>query len=86
MSDNVGMQIGTVTAYFAKPEVAIFELVEDLEVGDVIRIKGHTTDILMQITSMQINKVDFKKVPAGSEVGVKVDDKCRKGDIVYWGK
>jgi len=75
--------IGTVSDFFARPVVAAIELTAPLEVGDKIRIKGHTTDLELIVDSMQIDNVDVKEARAGASVGVKVGERVRKRDTVY---
>ena len=85
LSGNLGVQIGTVSSFFRKPSVAAFLLEnKNIEVGDVIYIKGHTTDFKMQIISMQIEGNDIKKAVIGQDLGMKVDEKCRVGDKIYF--
>ncbi len=54
-----------------------------LKVGDVIHIKGNTTDMELAVSSMQINRIDVTQAGAGTSVGVKVSGRVRRGDIVY---
>jgi translation elongation factor EF-Tu-like GTPase len=75
--------IGTVADFFAHPVVAGIELTGVLKVGDNIRIKGHTTDIEMTVSSMQINNAAVTEAKAGDSIGVKVRDRVRNGDKVY---
>ena len=75
--------IGKVTEFFARPVVAGIELTTTLKLGDKIHIKGHTTDMEFIADSMQINNVDVKQAKAGDDVGIKVSERVRRGDIVY---
>jgi selenocysteine-specific translation elongation factor len=75
--------IGTVSDFFAHPVVAGIELTAPLRVGDKIRIKGHTTDLELVVSSMQIKNVDVTEAKAGDSIGVKVSDRVRAGDSVY---
>ena len=75
--------IGTVSDFFARPVVAAIELTAALDVGDKIRIKGHTTDLELIVDSMQINNVDVKEAKAGDSIGVKISERVRKRDTVY---
>ena len=77
------MEIGMVSDFFARPVVAGIQLIGDLKLGDKVHIKGHTTDLEIVITSMQINNVDVKEGKPGDAVGVKVPDRVRRGDKVY---
>ena len=74
--------IGKVSDFFARPVVAGIELTGILKVGDKIHIKGHTTDMELTVDSMQINNVDVSEAKAGDAVGVKVEERVRRGDIV----
>jgi translation initiation factor IF-2 len=75
--------IGTVSDFFAKPMVAGIELAAPLKVGDTIHIKGHTTDIVMTVQSMQIDNVNVTEAKTGDAVGIKLADRARKGDTVF---
>ncbi len=75
--------IGKVSDFFARPVVAGIELTAALKVGDKIHIKGRTTDLEMNVDSMQINNVQVQQAKAGDSIGVKVGERVRKGDTVY---
>jgi len=75
--------IGQVTDFFARPVVAGIELTATIRVGDNIHIKGHTTDLELTVDSMQINNVDVDQAKAGDNIGIKVNERVRRGDIVY---
>ncbi len=76
-------QIGQVSDFFARPVVAAIALTSPLKLGDTIHIKGHSTDVLCTVSSMQINNQPVQEAHAGDPVGVKISDRCRKGDAVY---
>ena len=76
-------EIGRVSDFFAHPVVAGIELTGTLKVGDRIHIVGHTTDLELTVSSMQINNVDVTEAKAGDAVGVKVPERVRRGDKVY---
>ena len=75
--------IGTVADFFAHPVVAGIELTASLSVGDKIRIKGHTTDLEMEVGEMQIDNQNVTEAKAGDSIGIKVTDRVRAGDSVY---
>jgi selenocysteine-specific translation elongation factor len=75
--------IGKVSDFFAKPVVAGIELTAALKVGDKIHIKGHTTDLKMDVDSIQINNAQVTEAKAGDSIGVKVSERVRGGDTVY---
>ena len=76
-------EVGKVSAFFARPVVAGIDLTGELKVGDRVRIKGHTTDLELTVTSMQINNVDVKQGKSGDSIGIKLPDRVRPGDHVY---
>ena len=76
-------EIGRVSHYFGKPQVAAIVLTDGLKVGDTISIQGHTTDFEQEITSMQIMHQDVSEAGSGDDVGVKVQSRARRGDRVY---
>jgi len=75
--------IGKVSGYFTKIGVAAIDLEGDLQVGDTIHIKGHTTDFTVEVKSMQIDRKDVEKAKKGDSVGIKVGERVRPGDNVY---
>ncbi len=76
------IEIGKVTAFFARPVVAGIELTAPLKAGDRIHIKGHTTDLELVVSSMQINNVNVTEAKVGDSVGIKLPDRVRRGDAV----
>jgi translation initiation factor IF-2 len=77
-------KIGEVVKFFAKPSVAAIVITADgLKVGDTIRIKGHTTDFSQTVESMQIDNQAVTEAKVGDDVGIKVSDRARPGDVAY---
>lgn len=77
------VEIGKVSDFFARPVVAGIELTKPLKAGDTIHIKGHTTDLVMTVESMQIDNANVEEGKAGEAVGIKVPDRVRRGDTIY---
>jgi translation initiation factor IF-2 len=77
------IEIGRVTGYFARIGVAGIDLSKPLRVGDLIRIKGHTTDLELVVDSIQIEHEPVQEAKAGDKIGIKAADRCRNGDHVY---
>ena len=75
--------VGKVSDFFARPVVAGIELTATLKVGDKIHIKGHTTDLELIVDSMEINNVAVQQAKAGDSIGIKVNERVRRGDTVY---
>ena len=76
-------QIGRVSAYFSKIGVAAIELTATLTVGESIRVKGTTTDFVIEVISMQIDRAAVESAGAGDGIGVQVPEKARKNDAVF---
>jgi len=76
-------KIGEVTNFFVKPMVAAILLSKTLKVGDKIRVCGTSTDLTCEVLSMQIDRNAVETADAGTEVGIKLPDRARAGDLVY---
>jgi len=77
-------KVGEVLKFFAKPCVAAIKITNSqLNVGDTIKITGHTTDLTDTIVSIEINNQKVEKAVPGDFIGVKVSDRVRPGDEVF---
>ena len=77
-------RVGVVTHYYNHLSVAVVKLDQGaLQVGDVIHVKGHTTDIQQRIDSMQVEHESIERAEAGQEFGMKVAAPVREHDVVY---
>jgi len=76
-------KIGVVTDYYAKIGVAAIHLTDgELRVGDRIRVRGHTTDFVQTVESLQIEHQSVDYAPRGSAAAVKVRERARRHDQV----
>jgi hypothetical protein len=75
--------LGRVEHFFDKISVAAISVKAPFRVGDVIHIKGHTTDFIQKIDSMQMEHQDVQAVKKGDDIGIKVKDFARQHDFVY---
>jgi len=78
-----GNLVGLVTHYFPHVQAAVIKLKGPLNIGNTVKIKGHTTDLAQIITSMQIDRVDISSAKKGDEIGLLVSSRVRQGDKVY---
>ncbi len=76
-------KVGEVSHYFTKIGVAVIELTGKIKVGDSISVKGMTTNFEQKVESMQVEGVNIEEANPGDDIGMKVADRVRKGDIVY---
>jgi putative protease len=77
-------QVGKVVHYFHRIGVAALSITDDgLRVGDVVHIKGHTTDLTEKIETMQIEHQAVTEALPGQDVAIKVAQPVRTGDTIY---
>jgi len=79
-------EIGKITHFFDKIGVAVIELTDNLKVGDIINIKGATSDFKQLIDSMQVEHKSVKTAKKGDAIGLKVKEKVRPNDRVFLGE
>lgn len=78
------IKIGQISHYFGKIQVAAIELTDgELAVGDTIHIKGHTSDFVQSVASMQIDNAEVAQATQGQSVGILVSEHARVGDDVF---
>ncbi len=76
-------EIGQVADFFTHVNVIAVKLSGELSVGDRIHIKGHTTDFIQEVASIQIEHQVVIKAKVGDDVGIKVAEKVRHGDKIF---
>lgn len=76
-------KIGHVTHYFNKINVAVLSIREELRIGDMIHILGHTTDFTQKVTSLQIEHKNVNSVKPGDDFAIKVIEPVREHDVIY---
>jgi hypothetical protein len=79
-----GERIGVVTHYYDHLSVAILRIESDtLRVGDVIHIRGHTTDFSQKVESLEVDHAPVTEVGPNDDFGLKVVQQTREHDVVY---
>jgi putative protease len=79
-----GQKVGVVIHYYTHLGVAVIRLDQgQLQVGDTIHVKGHTTDFKQTVESMEVEHQKIQRATAGQEFGLKVVDHAREHDEVY---
>jgi translation elongation factor EF-1alpha len=79
-----GERIGFVTHYYSHLSVAIIRLESGaLRVGDVIHIRGKTTDFSQMVESLEVNHAHVTDVGPNEEFGLKVVEHAREHDVVF---
>ena len=87
-SDNISssrkIQVGTVTNYYAKLNVASIKLNHRrITTGQHIIIEGKTTYLEQDIGSIQIDGKNIKTAKKGDEVAIKVSSRVRENDLIF---
>ena len=49
------IRIGKVTHYYSHLGVAVLELDDPLQLGDMVLFLGHTTELIQEVTSLEVN-------------------------------
>lgn len=75
--------VGTVTHYFTHLSVAAVALHEPLGVGQRIHIRGHTTDLVQTVASMEVDHRHVERAGSGDDVALQVDDYVREHDLIF---
>jgi translation elongation factor EF-Tu-like GTPase len=79
-----GERIGVVTHYYSHLSVATLRLESGtVRVGDVIHIRGHTTDFSQRVESLEVNHAQVAEVGPNDDFGLKLAGHVREHDIVY---
>src|SRR5438046_1898704 len=79
-----GERIGVVTHYYSHLSVATLRLESGtLRVGDVIHIRGHTTDFSQKVESLEVNHASATEVGPNDDFGLKVVQHVREHDVMY---
>ena len=84
--NDKNIRIGVITHYYSKLGVGIIKLEKELNLGDEIIIKGHSSDFKQKVEGLQFDHKDIVKGEKGQDVGVKLKEKVREGDVVYIAK
>jgi len=77
------VEIGRIIHYYNHLNVATLRLNNDLKLGDMIHIFGHTTDFMQRVASMEVNYHTVVWVKPGDDVAIKVIKPVHEHDAVY---
>jgi U32 family peptidase len=81
--DEAIIEIGYISHFFSKINVAVIELTLPLSIGDHILVKGPLTDFNQKVESMQIDHKEIPRAEGGQSVGLKLAQFAREKDVVY---
>jgi putative protease len=76
-------RVGCVRRYFPRAGAAALCLERSLAVGDVLHVRGHTTDLVVRVESLERDGRPVDSGGPGETVGLAVPERVRRGDRVY---
>jgi len=76
-------EIGVITHWFDKINVAVIKLNGSVKKGDKIKIRKGDTEFEETIDSMQIDHKNVDSAKKGDDVAIKLSEKTKEGAIVY---
>lgn len=78
-----GSVVGVVTHFFPRVNAAAIKLKAPLRMGDTVKFKGHTTDFIQTVNSLQVEHQPIHEAKRGTEIGMHVGSRVRHNDVVY---
>lgn len=75
--------IGTVSHYFSHVSVASVSLKAPLSVGERIHIRGHTTDLVQTVETIEIERRRVDRAGPGDDAAIRVEDHVREHDEIF---
>lgn len=76
-------EIGKITHYYGHIGVGIIELSDTLKLNETVHIKGHSSDFMQTVDSIQIEHAAVSEAKPGDVIGLKVLEKVHPHDKVY---
>jgi translation initiation factor IF-2 len=75
-------EVGVVTHWYDKINVAVIKLSGKLSVGDKIKIKRGDEECEEVVSSMQFDHEEIKSGKKGQEIAIKLTNKAKDGAII----
>jgi len=75
--------IGTITHWFGHLSVAAVRLTAPLAVGDRIHIRGHSTDLVETVGSLEIEHRKVDRAGPGDDVALAVEGQVHEHDLIF---
>ena len=75
--------IGTITHWYGHLSVAGVRLTAPLAVGDRIHIRGHSTDLVETVTSMEIEHQKVDRAEPGDNVALAIEGHVHEHDLIF---
>lgn len=75
--------VGKIVKFFPKINVAVVKVEKTMKVGDKLQIEGHGKEFKQDLASMQVEHQNIEEAKPGDDVGMKVDEPVKEGDMIY---
>ena len=75
--------IGRITHFYPKVSAGVIKLKKTLIMHDTIHVRGHTSDFIQKVSSLQIDNKPIKRASGGKLVGFLAARRVRRHDKVY---
>jgi hypothetical protein len=75
--------VGVVEDYLSHLEVILTTLKAPLAVGDMVSVRGFTTNLEQIVNSIEIEHAAVNQAAVGQAIGFKVAEKVRKNDHIF---
>jgi len=77
------VEVGKITHFFPKINVAVVHASKEIRVGDKLLIEGRGKSFEQVVSSMQVEHKNIADAKAGQEFGMKMNQPVKEGDVVY---
>ena len=78
-----GNRVGEVAHYFDRINVAVINLSDTLQIGEMVHFLGHGVDFQQEVTSLQIEHEPVSTAGKGQQVAVKVSKPVKAHTAVF---
>lgn len=76
--------VGVVTHYFPHVKAGVIKIKKgSIAMGNSLHVKGHTTDFIQKVNSLQIDRKPVQSASKGKEIGFLAKSRVRHNDKVY---
>lgn len=75
--------IGTIIHWFDHLSVAAVRLTAPLAVGDRIHIRGHSTDLVETVRSLEVEHRKVDRAEPGDDVALAVEGHAHEHDLIF---
>jgi hypothetical protein len=83
LAAGVPVEVGVVVHWFPRASAALVALSRPIHLGDVVHVRGQSTDFVQEIASLALEGAPVRAGAAPQVLGVRLAARARPGDRVY---